>query len=199
MTPETASMLRSAFAESMSKGQGGDHGQRRAAKDGENPKPHDEVLDSEPQSTSAAIAKATGVSKATVERDVQLGKALDKLGIDRKGQGGNHGSQFGRRNLSPYERTRLALRLEEAIKERAKANMVKGTNQHSPKQNSAEASNPIETREEIAKLAGVSRARNHGAGHERRDRRHRGVESLLQPDCVWRRTGMGRLFRIKAV
>jgi hypothetical protein len=121
------------------------------------------------------------------------------LGIDRKGQGGNHGNQFGRRNLSPYERTRLALRLEEAIKERAKANMVKGTNQHSPKQNSAEASNPIETREEIAKLAGVSRARNHGAGHERRDRRHRGVESLLQPDCVWRRTGMGRLFRIKAV
>jgi hypothetical protein len=66
-------------------------------------------------------------------------------------------NQFGRRNLSPYERTRLALRLEEAIKERAKANMVKGTNQHSPKQNSAEASNPIETREEIAKLAGVSR------------------------------------------
>lgn len=83
VTPETASMLRAAFAESMSKGQGGDHGQRRAAKDGENPKPHNEVLDSGPQSTSAAIAKATGVSKATVERDVQLGKALDKLGIDR--------------------------------------------------------------------------------------------------------------------
>ncbi len=55
----------------------------------------------------------------------------------------------------PRACTRLALRLEEAIAGRAKANMVKGTNQHSPKQNSAEASNPIETREEIAKLAGV--------------------------------------------
>jgi hypothetical protein len=79
VTPETASMLRAAFAESMSKGQGAPIGNNRAEKQ----KPHNEVFDSEPQSTSSAIAKATGVSKATVERDVQLGKALDKLGIDR--------------------------------------------------------------------------------------------------------------------
>ena len=66
-------------------------------------------------------------------------------------------NQFGRRNLSAFQRTELALRLEESIRARAKANMLKGTNQHSPKQNSAEASQHIETREEIAKLAGVSR------------------------------------------
>ena len=66
-------------------------------------------------------------------------------------------NQFGRRNLSPYERTRLALRLEEAIKGRAKANQHAGINQHSLPQNSAEPSRHIETREEIAKLAGVSR------------------------------------------
>jgi hypothetical protein len=66
-------------------------------------------------------------------------------------------NQFGRRNLSPYERTRLALRLEEAIAGRAKANQSKFTgNQHvAVPQNSAEVH--IETREEIAKLAGVSR------------------------------------------
>ena len=67
-------------------------------------------------------------------------------------------NQFGRRNLSPYERTRLALRLEETIKERAKANIVEGGS-HGGKgpQNSANPCAPIETREEIAKLAGVSR------------------------------------------
>lgn len=61
-------------------------------------------------------------------------------------------NQFGRRNLSPYERTRLALRLEEAIKERAKANQKHAGG--AVPQKSAEA---VETREEIAKLAGVSR------------------------------------------
>lgn len=66
-------------------------------------------------------------------------------------------NQFGRRNLIPYERTRLALRLEEAIKERAKANQSGGQGGVLLKQNSAEASGHIETREEIAKLAGVSR------------------------------------------
>lgn len=66
-------------------------------------------------------------------------------------------NQFGRRNLDAYQRTKLALRLEEAIAARAKANMTMGINQHSPKQKSAEAIPHIETREEIAKLAGVSR------------------------------------------
>jgi hypothetical protein len=52
--------------------------------------------------------------------------------------------------------TKLALRLEEAIAGRAKANQHGGQGGVLLKQNSAEAK-PIETREEIAKLAGVSR------------------------------------------
>ena len=60
-------------------------------------------------------------------------------------------NQFGRRNLDAYQRTKLALRLEDTIAARAKANQ-----QHAGgalPQKSAEA---VETREEIAKLAGVS-------------------------------------------
>ena len=72
-----------------------------------------------------------------------------------------------RRNLSPYERTRLALRLEEAIAGRAKANQVRKPADF-VSQKSAEQTH-VETREEIAKLAGVSRACNHSASHERRE------------------------------
>jgi hypothetical protein len=61
-------------------------------------------------------------------------------------------NQFGRRNLSAYVRTQLALRLEETIAARAKANQVR-----KPlavvQQKSAEQ---IETRKEIAKVANVS-------------------------------------------
>jgi DNA-binding XRE family transcriptional regulator len=64
-------------------------------------------------------------------------------------------NQFGRRNLDAYQRTRLALRLEEAIAARAKANSGHRTDLP---QKSAEGYKPVgETREEIAKLAGVSR------------------------------------------
>jgi hypothetical protein len=56
---------------------------------------------------------------------------------------------------SRYQRTKLALRLEEAIAARAKANS--GHRSDLP-QKSAEGYKPVgETREEIAKLAGVSR------------------------------------------
>ena len=65
-------------------------------------------------------------------------------------------NQFGRRNLDAYQRTRLALRLEEAIAARAKANQKGGQGGVLLSQKSAEA-NHVETREEIAKLAGVSR------------------------------------------
>lgn len=61
-------------------------------------------------------------------------------------------NQFGRRNLDSYQRTKLALRLEEAIAVRAKANQKHAGG--AVPQKSAEA---VETREEIAKLAGVSR------------------------------------------
>lgn len=67
-------------------------------------------------------------------------------------------NQFGRRNLDGYQRTKLALRLEEMIAARAKAHqsLSEGRGQKGS-QKSADLLAPIETREEIAKLAGVSR------------------------------------------
>jgi len=60
-------------------------------------------------------------------------------------------NQFGRRNLSAYVRTQLALRLEETIAARAKANQKKSGG--AVPQKSAE---PVETRKEVAKRASVS-------------------------------------------
>ena len=67
-------------------------------------------------------------------------------------------NQFGRRNLPLHERARLALRLKPVIAEKAKEKQHSGINQytHSLPQNSAKPSIPIETRDEIAKAAGVS-------------------------------------------
>jgi hypothetical protein len=65
-------------------------------------------------------------------------------------------NQFGRRNLAAYVRTQLALRLEETIAARAKAKRVedgKATGRGKVPKISAE---PLETREEVAKVAGVS-------------------------------------------
>lgn len=74
-------------------------------------------------------------------------------------------NQFGRRNLSPGNRSLLALRLEDVFKEKAKVNkesaMQKARTQNPNnskeqfQQHSAETV-PIETREELAKIAGVS-------------------------------------------
>ena len=62
-------------------------------------------------------------------------------------------NQFGRRNLSAYVRTQLALRLEETISARAKANQVRkpaaSVCQISDKQK-------IDTKKEVAKAANVS-------------------------------------------
>ena len=63
-------------------------------------------------------------------------------------------NQFGRRNLSPGNRSLLALKLEPIYKAKAKARQESGINQYSLPQKSAEPS--IETRSEVAKLAGVS-------------------------------------------
>ena len=60
-------------------------------------------------------------------------------------------NQFGRRNLSAYVRTQLALRLEETIAARAKENQ-RESGGAVPKK-SAE---PVETRQQIAKVANVS-------------------------------------------
>lgn len=67
-------------------------------------------------------------------------------------------NQFGRRNLPLHERARLALRLKPVIAEKAREKQHSGINQytHSLPQNSAKPSIPIETRDEIAKAAGVS-------------------------------------------
>jgi len=71
-------------------------------------------------------------------------------------------NQFGRRNLSAYSRSVLALKLEEILKPKAKENQVMHGNTAPGRtktlpQNSAEVLTPIETREEIAKAAHVSR------------------------------------------
>lgn len=68
-------------------------------------------------------------------------------------------NQFGRRNLPPYQRTKLALRLEVVIAARAKANQVAGLKQGDKlpvPQISAKRESPVDTRAEIAKIAGVS-------------------------------------------
>ena len=63
-------------------------------------------------------------------------------------------NQFGRRNLSAYDRTILALRLEEAIAAKAKANVQRGGGSGSSGRHKCD--NPIDTKREIASLAGVS-------------------------------------------
>ena len=65
-------------------------------------------------------------------------------------------NQFGRRNLSPYDRSVLALKLEPLYAAEAKRRMEEGRNQYSPSQNSDEG-NRARTDEQLAKLAGTSR------------------------------------------
>lgn len=67
-------------------------------------------------------------------------------------------NQFGRRNLTPYQRSILALRLKPAIAAKAKENQaVYYGNQHSGlSQNSVEVHKAIDTQKELAKAAGVS-------------------------------------------
>lgn len=66
-------------------------------------------------------------------------------------------NQFGRRNLAPYVRVSLALELESTIAERAKANqkLSEGAGNKGLTK-SSNLSEPINTRAEIAKTAGVS-------------------------------------------
>jgi DNA modification methylase len=64
-------------------------------------------------------------------------------------------NQFGRRNLSNYQRSVLALELESVFSERAKENLKLSDGKG--KQKSAEVKiEPIETRKELAKVANVS-------------------------------------------
>ena len=63
-------------------------------------------------------------------------------------------NQFGRRNLSAYDRSILALKLKPVIAAKAKEQQIRKPTESVP-QKSAEQK-PIETRKEIAKVAGVS-------------------------------------------
>lgn len=63
-------------------------------------------------------------------------------------------NQFGRRNLPAYERAKLALKLKPIWEEKAKEKQKEGINQYSLCQKSDKPS--IDTKKELAKLAGVS-------------------------------------------
>ncbi len=72
-------------------------------------------------------------------------------------------NQFGRRNLSNYDRAKLALRLEGVIAERAKINQVlsgslygEGHKKQEVRQKSDNPLTPIDTKKELAKIADVS-------------------------------------------
>lgn len=69
-------------------------------------------------------------------------------------------NQFGRRNLSNYQKSVLALELESVFKEKAKENLIKAGSSYSPKEPLQKSANlPIEkvdTRKEVAKVANVS-------------------------------------------
>ena len=66
-------------------------------------------------------------------------------------------NQFGRRNISDYQRSVLALRLESVIAAKAKENSVRsGKDFGKGCQNSDNPMQPVDTKKEIAKIAGVS-------------------------------------------
>ena len=67
-------------------------------------------------------------------------------------------NQFGRRNINAFTRGQLALRLKEAIAARAKANMVEGgkKTQKEGRANLPTLVEKIQTRDELAKTAGIS-------------------------------------------
>lgn len=69
-------------------------------------------------------------------------------------------NQFGRRNLSNYQKSVLALELESVFKEKAKENLSKAGSSYSPKEPFQKSENlPIEkvnTTKEVAKVANVS-------------------------------------------
>ena len=67
-------------------------------------------------------------------------------------------NQLGRRNISKYDRTRLALKKEDILKPIAKENLKipTGGKRGLTLQNSAKSSSAIDTRKEVAKMAKVS-------------------------------------------
>ena len=95
------------------------------------------------------ICDEHGIQFKTVEREFASRDAAKIWIIE---------NQFGRRNLSKYDRSNLALQLEEMYRTEAKKRLVTSTGGAHPQplQNSAKADN-MHTDERLAKLAGVSR------------------------------------------
>jgi site-specific DNA-methyltransferase (adenine-specific) len=89
-----------------------------------------------------SIAQKHGITYTTVNKDFTDDKAATKWIIL---------NQFGRRNINNYQRSVLALELEDVIAEKAKNNQRQAGG--AVPQKSAEA---VETRKEVAKIAGVS-------------------------------------------
>jgi hypothetical protein len=68
-------------------------------------------------------------------------------------------TQLGRRNLTDIDRIQIAEKYRPVIERKAKENISKGGRSYSPKEGMKISSNLIsktETREELAKIAGVS-------------------------------------------
>ena len=92
------------------------------------------------------IAQEHDMNYVTVEKEFADMNAVKEWMIN---------NQFGRRNLNNYQRSVLALQLEEVFKEKAKENLKLSDGKG--KQKSAEVKvEPIETRKELAKVANVS-------------------------------------------
>jgi phage N-6-adenine-methyltransferase len=67
-------------------------------------------------------------------------------------------NQLGRRNLTDFQRTEIALKMKPLIEVKAREKMLSGENQYSsPRQNSDEGTAPLRTDSTVAELAGVSR------------------------------------------
>ena len=65
-------------------------------------------------------------------------------------------NQFGRRNLQAVDRVKLAMKLEDVIKEMARKNQLSNLKQGSVQQNSDKRDEPINTNQKLSEIAGVS-------------------------------------------
>ena len=94
------------------------------------------------------IAKKHGLDFATIEKSFQSEQDVKEWMIL---------NQFGRRNLSKYQRSVLALELEDVFRERARENQkISGENFGKGCQISDKPIDVIDTKKELAKIADVS-------------------------------------------
>lgn len=95
-----------------------------------------------------SICTALGIPFAYEERDDLADRNDVKAWIIER--------QLARRNLTPYQKTQLALVFEPMMREEARMKQVKAGREKLP-QNSAEAPEERETRGRVAKIGGISR------------------------------------------